>query len=133
MLHAVVFRSGDYQNTVQGWWAQWHGHEILNPKVLARLGVAVLDEKGPVAVTHIYPANTADLVWLGFTVRCPQVSAYKAGKALKLLLSESEETVRRMGYSIVYTGYDSLALQQMCKRAGYHEGSTVKEQWKVVR
>jgi hypothetical protein len=133
MLHAVVFRSGDYQKVVQSWWTQWHGHPVLNENVLARLGVAVLDETGPVAVTHLYPASTASVVWTGFTVRAPHLSAYKAGRALKLLLAEAEETVRRMGYSILYTGYDNKALQKLCKREGYHEGSHVIEQWKVVR
>lgn len=131
-MTVVIFRIGEYHKTVGIWWAQYHGNEI-NAKLLSRFGVAVLDKSGPIAVTHLYPTTTADIVWVGFTIRAPHISHYKAGKALKLLLEETEEAIRRLGYSVAYTGFDAPALQKLCQRRGYHAGSSVVEQWKAVR
>ncbi len=131
-MHAVTFRMGEYHKLVGGWWQQHKGN-VIHEKLLARFGVAILDETGPIAITHLYPASTADIVWMGFTVVSPSISKHRAGKALKLLIEETEEAVRQLGYSVVYTGFDAPALQKLCKTRGYHEGSAVVEQWKAVK
>lgn len=131
-MHAVTFRMGDYHRTMASWWQQWHGNAI-DKKLLSRFGVAVLDKTGPIALTHLYPTSTADIVWVGFTAREPNLSHYRAGKALKLLLETAEEATSQLGYSIVYTGFDAPALQKLCKLRGYHDGGPVREQWKAVR
>lgn len=131
-MTTVVFRMGEYHRTMVNWWMRHHGNAI-DVKLLARFGVAVLEDEHPIAITHLYPTTTADIVWMGFTARDPSISHYKAGKALKLLLTESEDAVRRLGYSVLYTGFDSPALQKLCKRHGFNEGDRMLEQWKEVK
>lgn len=122
----------DYKTTTQAWWYKWHGNPI-NERLLSRFGVAVLDDNGALlAVSYIYPAQTAELAWIGFTVRDPYLSSYRAGKALMLLLQESEDTIRALGYPLVYVGYDASALKKLCERRQYHKGSAVQEYFKEL-
>lgn len=115
---------------VQEWWAA-HGTSI-NPDLLSTLGIVVFDKTGPIAVTHLYPAVTAEIVWMGFTARNPSLSQYKAGKALKLLIEAAEQAVATAGYKVLFTGFDASALIKLCAHRGYHRGGSVVEQWKVV-
>lgn len=114
----------------------WHGHKgtiFQTPSLLSRFGTAVLEGDTPIAVQHIYTGNTADMVFVGFTVTDPTLTKYRAGKALKLLALETEEAIRRLGYGAVYTSFDNSALQKLYGKLGYQAGSTVLEQWKVLK
>lgn len=131
-MHTEVFRLGDHEKKVRQWWLSWHGVDC-GSSILSRYGVAVLERDRVLAVSHLYPAQTASLCFIGFTVRDPDLSLYRAGKALKLLLSAAEDAIRQIRYDIVYTQFDSLALQKLVKRRGYHEGSQVLEYWKDLK
>lgn len=130
-MEAEFFRSKDWAKTTQAWWYKWHG-EPINERLLSRLGVVVCEGGAPLAIAYLYPSQGSDICWAGFTVRDPYISSYKAGKALKLLVSAVEDASRKLGYSILYTGYDSPALQKLVKSRGYYEGSQVKEYFKEL-
>jgi hypothetical protein len=127
-----AFRMKDYAKLTQGWWYSWHGNAI-NDKLLSRFGIAVLDDNSePMAIAYLYPVSTCDMVWIGFTVRDPSLSRFKAGKALKLLVQGAEDTVKSLGYSIIYTAYDAKALQKLVRDRGYYAGSQVQEYFKEL-
>lgn len=130
-MKPVVFRTKEYCRTTQAWWYMWHGTPI-NERLLSRFGVAICEDEQPLAIGYIYPASTCDMAMLGFTVRDPYISKFKAGKALMLLLTACEDEVRALGYSVLYTGFDAQALQSLCERRGYHQGSQVQEYFKEL-
>lgn len=131
-MHSEQFRMKDYCKTTQAWWYYWHGTPI-NEQILSRFGVVVLDElDAPLAIAYLYPVSTCNMCWIGFTARDPYISAYRAGKALKLLIQAAEDAVAELGYSIIYTGYDSPALQRLVAERGYHKGSLVQEYFKEL-
>mgnify|MGYP006266391305 CR=1 FL=1 len=131
LVELITFKAGELHELVGAWWAVYHGNRI-HPDMLSSYGIAVLDKGLPIAVTHIYPAITAKLAWVGFTITDPMLSRYKAGKAIMKLMAGAEESIKALGYTVLYTGFDAPALQKLMKRRGYHEGSYVVEQWKVV-
>lgn len=130
-MHAEVFQNKEWLRTTQAWWYKWHGNPI-SERLLSSYGVAVMESEAPLAIAYIYPVATADMAWIGFTVRDPFISSYKAGRALKLLLPSCEDAVRSLGYSIAYTSYDSSALQRLVSRRGYYAGSMVQEYFKEL-
>lgn len=122
----------DWLKTTQAWWYHWHGSPI-SERLLSRLGIAVLDDAGdPLAFGYLYLGQYSEMAWLGFTVRSPFISPYKAGKALKLLIEATEDEVKRLGYSILYAGYDSPALQKLMERRGYIKAAMVREYLKEL-
>ncbi len=126
-MRTEVFRSKDYAKTTQAYWYRFHGNPI-NERLLSRFGVVVLDAKdNPLAIAYIYPASTADIAWIGFTVVDPYASKFMAGKALKLLLPACEDAIAALGYSVIYAGYDAKALQKLCRQRGYYVASQVQE------
>lgn len=131
-MYYEAFRMKEYSKTTQSWWHSWHGNAI-NEKLLSRFGVAVLDSyHEPMAVAYLYPVATCDMVWVGFTVRDPRLSKLRAGRALKLLMQGAEDTVKSLGYSIIYTAYDAKALQKLVRDRGYYAGSQVQEYFKEL-
>jgi hypothetical protein len=130
-MKSEVFRMKDFAKTTQAWWYAWHGNPI-NERLLSRFGVVIHDDKAPIAIAYIYPVQTADMAWIGFTVRDPFASSYKAGKALKLLIPACEDAIKKLGYSIVYTSYDAPALQRLVAERGYFAGSLVQEYFKEI-
>ena len=131
-VEARIFSMKDYAKVTQAWWHLWHGQPI-NDRLLSRFGIAVCDENSyPLAICYIYPASTADLCWIGFTLRDPHISAFKAGKALSLLISSAETEIKRLGYSIVYSAFDAAALQKIVIKRGYFSGSQVQEYFKEL-
>jgi hypothetical protein len=131
-VEAVVFRMKDYLSHTQTWWQQWHGVRI-NDKLLSRFGVAICEGAKPLAIGYIYPSQCADICFMGFTVRDPNLSRYKAGKALKLLIEACETEVKKLGYPILYTTYDSPALHRLVEKRGYYKGSAVQEYFKELK
>lgn len=131
-MYAETFRAKDWLKTTQAWWYKWHGNPV-NERLLSRFGVAIREADGsPLAFAYIYPVSTADMAWIGFTVRDPYISSFKAGKALKLLIPACEDAIRKLGYSIVYTTYDAPALQRLVAERGYYAGSLVQEYFKEI-
>jgi hypothetical protein len=130
-LAAYVFEQTQaFDHLAIEWWGKHHEGIKLHDVVLAKQGVIVFDEYKPAAIQYIYPAEGSDCAWLGFTVTNPNLSRYRAGKALQLLFETSEATVRQLGKSMLYTGFDHPALQKIAQRRGYIAGSVVKEYWR---
>ena len=131
-MRAISFRTRDYVKTVQAWFYKWHGQPI-SERLLSMFGVAVLgDDDAPLAIAYIYPVVASDIAWIGITVRDPYIDPFRAGKALKLLIDEAEDSIKRMGYAIAYVGYDSPSLQRMVAERGYCKGSLVQEYFKEL-
>jgi hypothetical protein len=114
------------------WWrAQGTGHN-LSPDALSTYCTVVKDGQQPIAIQYVYPILGSKIAGLGFTCGDPLVSKFKMGKAIRLLFKASEEGIRQLGWSIVYTGFDSPALQKTAAKLGYSAGDSMTEYWRKL-
>lgn len=132
MRGIFVEDSKPYLRILEDWWKYYHPDKPFSHRVCSTYLTLVLDTKEEclIAAQFVYPALGSGCAWLGFTVRDPAISAFKAGKALRILFAKSEEAIRQMGWSIVYTNFDVPALQKLVAKRDYVGGSIHKEYWR---
>ena len=121
-MRASYFNDNIFASEVQEWWSQWHGNR-LDRRMMCKHGISVVGLKNDrmqlLAVGYLYPIIGAEICYMGFVVRNPELTPFRAGKALKLLIKEAEDTVRRMGYSILHTTFEVDSLKKYVTKRGY--------------
>lgn len=126
-MHALPFRSrNDYFKVAQDWWEVWHGNRI-RADILSSYGIVVLDKTGPLALGYLFPPIGSGMCILGWVITNPNVSKFRAGKAIKLLIQAAEDESKLLGYSVLYVQTDSTAVQKVCLSRDYHVGAVVQE------
>jgi hypothetical protein len=121
-VKAHYFNRNVFAPNFQEFWRHWHGN-VIDKKMMCEHGVMVTDQFNDrmriLAMGYLYPIIGADICYMGFVVRNPEVSAFRAGKALKLLISKAEDTARGMGYSILHTTFEVESLRKYVAKQGY--------------
>lgn len=116
----------EYMST---WWSHYYPGVSFSEDNASPYGVLVLDEGKPIMGQYIYPASGCKVAWLGFTVRDPSISAFKAGKAIKMLMDQAEKYVKFIGYRLVCVSTTSPAIQKASIKRGY-AGEASQELWR---
>lgn len=124
--------SADHIDTFTGWWAHYYPEKANIAPFLSNYVTVAYDGVAPLAMQFVYPSLGSNIAWISFTARNPGISAYKAGLALQLLFKASEDGVQKLGWNIIFTGYDNSALHGILEKRHYKQGSTinVKEYWR---
>lgn len=130
-MRATVFEKGEFHDLAVKWWAESAHDGVLTPVILSRLGIIVADDLIPLAVTHIYPMPTSESLYIGFFVRNPSVSPFRAGKAIKLALEGAENYCRQIGAKVVMSSSNNHTIKSLMAINGYITEPS-SQFWKVL-
>lgn len=121
-MDAIFFNQGEYHELMRKWWPTYFKREF-QPAFESSYGVVVICGDTPCAICYLYPTLGSQAIQLAFVCRNPEISAFKAGKALKLLASYSVHACKEMGYSLIYTATADQTVQKLFRDNDFFEGA----------
>lgn len=128
-IEIVPYYDKEHLPLVQKWWREQLNLDMV-PELTSEFGhVSYVDGK-PVAVMFYYPCLGSKIAWMGFPISDRNAERGVRDAALDQLLEEVKVSIKKLGYTLIWTVSGVKPVQKRLEKHGYKVCDTdINQYW----